>query len=302
LLALIPAIAAADSVTPEVAITSPEEGFTVASETVPVEVSYAAAGEAAVKQVDLVVDGLIVDTRVIAPPEASGTAAFTWIARKYDAGEHRLTARAYDSAGESAEAEIVVLLRRTLPDLSGAVRILSPNPGDRVAGKTTIQVAAERPSAVRYVIFLVDDVFKAMSNVRPYQYMWDTTRYLNGLHRLRVKAYLAGDREAMTPEVEVRVDNPSGRTVMRAAKPRPAAPVAPERARAAAAEAHGERHHGAAGPGRGRVRGRGPRHSAVHQLYWGAHPAQQAHRGRSRTGPDANRSGRPSRGDGDSDQ
>ncbi len=227
-LALIPALAAADDTAPQVSITSPEEGYTVASETVAVEVSYAAAADAAVEQVDLVVDGLIVDTRVIEPPEASGAVSFTWVVRKYDLGEHRLAARAYDSTGASGGAEVLVFLRRVFPDLSGVVRILSPKPGDTVAGKTTIQVAAEQPAAVRYVIFLVDDVFKAMSNVRPYQYIWDTTRYLNGLHRLRVKAYLTGDREAITPEMEVRVDNPSGATVMRAAEPRPTAPVAPQ--------------------------------------------------------------------------
>ena len=82
-LALIPAIAAADSTVPEVTITSPEEGFTVTDDAVVVEVAFAAPQDATVSQVDLVVDGVIVDTRVIEPPETSGAVSFEWPARAH---------------------------------------------------------------------------------------------------------------------------------------------------------------------------------------------------------------------------
>lgn len=190
-----------------VAITAPAEGLTISSESVEIEASYAASGDAVVQLVELLVDGVKLDARPIEPSQAKGTVSFTWAPRGYGEGLHRLAVRAVDSTGEAAEGAIDVWLERAFPSPDRGVRIVSPEQGATVVGKTAIQVAADEPAAVRYVIFLVDDVFKAMSNVRPFAYIWDTTRYLNGLHQLKAKTYLAGGREAVTPVVQVRVAN-----------------------------------------------------------------------------------------------
>ncbi len=214
-LVAIPALAAAESAAPTVAITWPQEGLTIASERIEVTATYEAAGEAAVAAVSLVVDGMIVASREIEPPEAGGSASFVWAVGNYAAGTHEITVRAVDSSGAVGEQTISVRVVQTREDLGPGIRITSPKPGQAVAGRTEVEVAPDERALVRYVIFLVDDVFKAMTNVQPFTYVWDTTRYLNGLHELQAKAYLSGGGEALSPRVEVRVENPSGATAMR---------------------------------------------------------------------------------------
>jgi len=217
-LAFIPALAAASNAAPAVAITSPEAGLTIASQVIVVEAAYSAPGEAVIRLVELVIDGVTVEARELDPGETAGSVSFTYVAREYADGEHTICVRAIDSDGQVADNEISASLERGQPGLDRGVRIASPADGETVSGKTTIRVAVDDPKLARYVIFLVDDVFKAMSNVRPFSYVWDTSRYLNGRHSLKAKAYLGGEWEAVSPTVQVNVENPSGATAMRAPK------------------------------------------------------------------------------------
>jgi LysM repeat protein len=214
-LVAIPALAAAESASPTVAITWPQEGLTIASERIEVTATYEAAGDAAVAEISLVVDGTIAASREVEPAEATGSASFVWAVGNYAAGSHEITVRAVDSSGAAGEQTISVRVVRAQEDLGPGIRITSPKPGQAVAGETQVEVESDEPALVRYVIFLVDDVFKAMTNVQPFIYVWDTNRYLNGLHELQAKAYLSGGGEALSSRVEVRVDNPSGATAMR---------------------------------------------------------------------------------------
>jgi LysM repeat protein len=225
-IALAAAAAAADTAAPQVAITSPEAGVTIAEDTLTIRASFSAAEGAAVEQVELVIDGVCVDARLFEEGQGSGDVAFVWAARRYDAGAHTIAVRATDSGGRTGEAEISVSLRRDPPMLDRGVHIIAPQPGATVSGATTIQVTLDDPALTRYVIFLVDDVFKAMSNVPPFTYSWDTTRYLNGLHTLQAKAYLQGRQECLSRPVEVRVDNPGLAPSPRQAKVRAEATVA----------------------------------------------------------------------------
>jgi LysM repeat protein len=220
----IAALAAASETAPEVAITTPEEGLTIASRTVTVEATYTAREDAVVEVVELVIDDMTVDVRAVDPPQAEGVVSFVWTARDHTDGDHTVCVRAVDSYGEVGKAAITVLLRHSHPRPGEGVRIISPADGGTVSGEQPIRIRIDQPKLARYVIFLIDDVFKAMSNVRPFTYVWDTTRYLNGPHSLKVKAYLGGQWEAISPVVRVNVSNPSGATAMRA--PKPAAPPA----------------------------------------------------------------------------
>ncbi len=218
----IPALSAASETAPEVAITTPEEGLTIASRTVTVEATYTAREDAVVETVELVIDDIAVAVRAIDPPQAEGVVSFVWMARGHTDGDHAICVRAIDSHGEVGKTTITVLLQRELARPGEGVRIISPAEGSTVSGQQAIQVQIDQPKLARYVVFLIDDVFKAMSNVRPFTYVWDTTRYLNGTHSLKVKAYLGGQWEAISPVVRVNVNNPSGATAMR--DPKPAAP------------------------------------------------------------------------------
>jgi len=221
---LTPIVAAADAAGPSVTITSPEPGLTIATDSVSVQATYSAPDGSVINQVDLLIDNAVVETRAIDPPQASGTVSFAWGASHYLDGTHRVAVRATDSGGRLVTAEISVLLGRSQPGPS--VRVSAPLASQTVFGITSVDIDAGQRSLVKYVIFLVDDVFKAMSNVSPFSYLWDTTRYLNGLHRLQVKIYFKAGTESLSPVVEVRVDNPGGGTTMQS--PQPAAVIAPE--------------------------------------------------------------------------
>jgi LysM repeat protein len=226
----IPALAAASETAPEVVITSPEEGLTLASQTVTVVATFAAQEDAVVEAVELVIDNATIEARAIDPPQAGGTVSFIWAARDHADGDHTMCVRAIDSHGEVGKTTITVLLQRELPRPGEGVRIVSPADEATVSGEQRVQVEIDEPELARYVIFLIDDVFKAMSNVQPFTYMWDTTRYLNGPHALKAKAYLGGQWEAISPVVRVNVNNPSGPTAMRAPKPAASPMEGPARA------------------------------------------------------------------------
>jgi nucleoid-associated protein YgaU len=227
-LALLSTIAIADVPAPAITIASPQEGVTLASDSVTVTGEFAAGDEALVEQVELLIDGTMVQARELDPAEAGGAVTFVWAARRHGEGEHQVALRAVDSEGRVGEAEISVWVTSGRSGSMPRIRIASHRSGEEVSGRTEVQVVSDRAQMVSYVIFLVDDVFKAMTNVRPFVYGWDTTRYLNGLHTLRARAYLEGGSEVLSPVVEVNVDNPSGATSMREPQARAMPKVAPE--------------------------------------------------------------------------
>jgi LysM repeat protein len=222
---------AAFAESPEVGIVSPEEGVTLAAETVAIEASFTSAEGSPVEQLEFAVDGVTVDARTLDPAQEAGRASFSWAARRYAEGEHTLSVIAVDSAGEVGRGTITVLLRSDLRSPNQGVRLTTPIAGETVSGKTTIRAEVDDPQPATYVIFLVDDVFRAMSNVRPFAYVWDTTRCLNGVYRLQAKACVAGQWERISHVVDVTVNNPSGATAMRTPqvtlKPVAASPLEP---------------------------------------------------------------------------
>ncbi|MFB3881725.1 MAG: stalk domain-containing protein [Armatimonadota bacterium] len=218
---------------PTVSITAPQEGLTIASRTVTIEAAFSVPEGSTIAMAELAIDGTTIDAHRIDPPQREGTVSFTWLARDYDDGKHKITVRAIDSEGQAAKAAISVVLKSSESVRASAVRITSPAEGEVVSGSTTVRVEVDDPALARYVIFLVDDVLKAISNVPPFTYAWDTTRYLNGVHVLKARAYSGGEWESVSPAVQVHVDNPSGLTAMRgpamavtAVAPEPSAPPA----------------------------------------------------------------------------
>jgi len=227
-LVVTPAMLFAASDGPTVTITAPEPGITVTSDTLDIGVEYSAPEGLKITRVAVLVDGVKIGAIDLDPAQVSGGTYFAWHTADYHDGHHEITARAVDSKGRVGAYTITLLLQRGIPDLANALRIVSPKHGQTVAGRAEIRLEGDPEDTVRYVIFLVDRVFKGMTNVRPFSYRWDSTRYLNGLHSLQARAYLNDGSDYLTAAVEVRVDNPSGATTMRQPEEKPVAPLAPE--------------------------------------------------------------------------
>ena len=226
-LVITPAMVFAESTGPTIAITAPEPGITVTSDSLDIGVEYAAPDKLEVTRVALLVDGVRIGAADFDPPQVSGATSFSWQTSDYHDGRHEITARAVDSKGRVSAHTITVLLQRGLPDLATALQITTPKSGQTVAGTSEIRLDGDPQQVVKYVIFLVDNVFKAMTNVRPFGYRWDSARYLNGLHRLQARAYLDDGSDYLTAAVEVNVDNPSGATTIRQSEAQPVVPAAP---------------------------------------------------------------------------
>ncbi len=227
-------VLAADKAAPTVGISSPSPGYTFATDEVEVTATFSAAAGRAIAQVDLLVDGTVVQTATLDPAEESGRLTLLWEASGYLDGKHQVVMRVTDTKGGTAKAGIATTLKRGL-ELPSPVKINSPARNTTVSG--TVDFRVETDANVKYVIFLVDNVFKAMSNIRPFSFNWNTTNYLNGRHKLQARAYLSDGTDALSRALTVTVDNPGGATTLKsetplptpavtaAPAPRPAAPV-----------------------------------------------------------------------------
>jgi LysM repeat protein len=105
------------------------------------------------------------------------------------------------------------------------VTITSPKSGDTLSGVARVRVEVEPASQLKFVVFLIDDVLKGMTNVPPYSYRWITTQYLNGSHKLLARAFDLADRQGSSPILEVYVNNPVGPTQLLTPPQSPAAPA-----------------------------------------------------------------------------
>ena len=95
--------AAADTVAPAIAITSPANNATVSGN---VSVTCSARDNVGVAKVELYVDGKLTDSSTRAP------FAFKWNSQKAASGVHSLQAKAYDAAGNAGLSTTVSVKKR----------------------------------------------------------------------------------------------------------------------------------------------------------------------------------------------
>jgi LysM repeat protein len=221
---------------PTAAISSPAHASVITGEKATVTVLFDAGPEAKVTAAELYVDGELHDSVAISPAVLSGSCKLTWRCGEFEPGKHTLAARVYDSSGHSRAVDVEVKLQQTAPSGEGTrlrVEIMAPTEGQEISGLTLVRVATDE-SRVRYVMLLIDDVFVALTNMPPFSYSLNTTRYLNGPHALRATAFDLSDTPTDSAPVNVIINNPGGRTEMRSqagastAQPTPApGPQAP---------------------------------------------------------------------------
>ena len=202
---------------PTAAISSPAQAAVITGKTATITALFDAGSDAKVTAAELYVDGELHDSVALSPAVSSGKCKLTWRCGEFEAGKHTLTARVYDSSGHSRAVDVEVVLQRTAVPGAGIrvrVEIIAPKAGQEISGSTLVRVAAD-DSRVRYVMLLIDDVFVALTNMAPFSYMLDTTRYLNGPHTFRATAFDLNDDATDSNPVSAIINNPGGRTEMR---------------------------------------------------------------------------------------
>ncbi|MGB5495723.1 MAG: S8 family serine peptidase [Sedimenticolaceae bacterium] len=137
-----------DGVAPEVTIVSPDAEATV-SETVAIVVE--ATDGFGVARVDLLIDGRVVasETQTVGGNEYR----FAWDSTEMVDGIYRISAKAFDEAGNQGSAsEILVEVMNTIPDeIAPEVTILSPAPGSSGTGSVQLSAMATDNEEVQQI-------------------------------------------------------------------------------------------------------------------------------------------------------
>ncbi len=188
-----------DIVPPTTAITSPADGATVNSGSVPV--SATASDNVGVTAVDLQVDGTTVAT------DSSAPYTFTWTATD---GPHSLRTVAHDAAGNTGTSDAVSVTAATPDTTDPTTAITSPADGATVYGPTTVTATASDNTGVTSVDLQVDGTTVDSDTSSPYSFTWNATAA--GGHTLRTVAKDAAGNTGTSAAVNVTVVVPPDTT------------------------------------------------------------------------------------------
>jgi hypothetical protein len=188
-----------DNTNPTVNIPTPTNGSTV---TGTINVTANAADNIAVAGVQFFLDGNNLGTEVLTAPYST-----SWNTTTVANGNHTLTARARDAAGNVTTSTQVIVNVNNLPDTQlPTVSITSPAAGN-VSGTVSISATASDNVGVLGVQFQLDGVNLGAEDVTaPYTISWNTIGLSNGSHTITAKARDAGGNIG-TADVVVNINN-----------------------------------------------------------------------------------------------
>lgn len=116
---------------------------------------------------------------------------WSWDTSGLVSGNHTITARATDAAGQTASATIEVDVRaecRAATDCPPRVHIVYPTAGSRVCGTLDVEATATGEGDIADVTFRVDDALLGADDSAPYQVEWNTNGLADGEHTLTATA------------------------------------------------------------------------------------------------------------------
>lgn len=160
--------------------------------------------------VELKLNGMSLGTRSVHSGKDSGETNFTLDLSNLTDGDNVVEVSLFDKNGKLVGTE-----KSNVAADDGAnspVHLAGPKVGATVQGPVEIKVGFGRELKNTYVSFFIDNQFKAMMNVPPFTYLWDTSREANGWHELEAWVVDDSSRTMKTRKVKVFVNNPSGRT------------------------------------------------------------------------------------------
>lgn len=156
---------------------SPEEGATVGGI---ITLDPVIRGPDRILQVDYALDGDLLKT------VTGDSYAFQWDATAVPYGEHTLTIRATDAAGNSDEYQ-----RALVFDEAITIEFTSPRAGDleRLGGEVLVEVDASALAGLERVEFLLDGDLMMTFQSAPFRHTWDTATAATGPHTWTATAY-----------------------------------------------------------------------------------------------------------------
>ena len=184
---------------PVVSLTSPTSGARL-SKTMSLS-AEATDNQGMVSRVEFLLDGA-----VVVGSDTSAPFTFSWNTQTAASGNHTLSARATDPAGNQADSAAVSV---TLDNAGPAVALTSPASGATVGSVVTLQASASDDAGVARVEFLVDGVLVASDTTAPYSVAWDSGSWTNGSHTLSARAYDSLSNVATSAAVPVTTSQPT---------------------------------------------------------------------------------------------
>jgi hypothetical protein len=159
--------------------------------------------------VELRVNGESVATRSVNAGKSAGETSFNLNLSTLTSGDNKVEIRLFDKGGKLLATEQTTV---TTEQAQGPVFITNPKMGANVRGSIDIKVGFGKELKNSYISFFIDNQFKSISNVPPYQFTWDTSRDSNGWHE--VEAWIVDETSSTfkTKKIRVFVDNVGGRT------------------------------------------------------------------------------------------
>lgn len=191
--------AVVDDEDPVCSITSPDNGATVDGM---VTINANATDNVAVSKVEFYVDNNKVGEDNQAPY------SYDFNTASVNNGNHDLKVIATDLSDNVGTSNVITVTVNNITDTEDPTcSITSPANGDTVDGTITINADATDDVAVAKVEFYVDDTKIGEDTNAPYTYDWDTTDVSNADHDLKVKATDTSNKEGLSSEITVTVDN-----------------------------------------------------------------------------------------------
>jgi len=193
-----------DTAPPVVTITNPDSGDTVSGI---INVTLAVIDESQITEHEINIDSSV----------RSQSPSYLWNTTAESDGNHSISCRAQDEAGNWGEDAIWVLVNNTVGNGSNDppdVIITSPSNDSTISDTVTISVVVTDEDT------LIPDIYiDAIHVITANSYEWDTTSYSNGTHTIYAEATDSGGlQDSDTVHVTVNNSEPSPQTYPNAFK------------------------------------------------------------------------------------
>src|SRR5204863_2642797 len=187
-----------DTQAPTVSITAPAAGLVAGT----INVDANAADNTGVVGVQFLLDGTNLGTEDLVAPYS-----ISWNTTTIADGNHTLTAKARDAAGNTTTSSAVIVNVNNTDATPPVVTLTAPAAGN-VSGTINVTASATDNVGVSGVQFLLDGNNLGVEDVSsPYSVSWNTTTIANGNHALTARARDAAGNITTSTAIDVTINN-----------------------------------------------------------------------------------------------